>query len=71
VDAVVLNAGVGTPKFEFFEEDESTITVNLIRVGQLQRLNYKVEHRDVRPPNVLWNPEIRKSGAILSNSLPR
>jgi len=23
-------------------------------------LDYGVEHRDVRPPNVLWNPEIRK-----------
>jgi hypothetical protein len=22
-------------------------------------LNYGVEHRDIRPPNVLWNPEIR------------
>ena len=22
-------------------------------------LDYGVEHRDVRPPNVLWNPEIR------------
>jgi hypothetical protein len=23
-------------------------------------LDYGVEYRDVRPPNVLWNPEIRK-----------
>ncbi len=22
--------------------------------------DYRVEHGDVRPPNVLWNPEIRK-----------
>lgn len=38
VDAVVLNAGVGTPKFEIFEEDESTITVNVINTVLLMVL---------------------------------
>lgn len=30
VDAVVLNAGVATEKFELFEDNESTITVNVV-----------------------------------------
>ena len=30
VDAVVLNAGVATEKFEIFEDNESTITVNVV-----------------------------------------
>jgi NAD(P)-dependent dehydrogenase (short-subunit alcohol dehydrogenase family) len=38
IDAVVLNAGVGTPKFEIFEEDESTITVNVISTVLLMLL---------------------------------
>lgn len=38
VDVVVLNAGVVTPKFEIFEEDESTITVNVISTVLLMLL---------------------------------
>jgi NAD(P)-dependent dehydrogenase (short-subunit alcohol dehydrogenase family) len=38
VDAVVLNAGLGTPKFEIFEGDESTITVNVISTVLLMLL---------------------------------
>lgn len=30
VDAVVLNAGIATEKFEVFEDNESTITVNVV-----------------------------------------
>jgi hypothetical protein len=25
----------------------------------MKMLDYRVKHRDVRPPNVLWNPKIR------------
>lgn len=38
VDAVILNAGVGTPKFEIFEENESTIIVNVISTVLLMLL---------------------------------
>lgn len=38
VDAVVLNAGIATEKFELFEDNESTITVNVVSTTLLALL---------------------------------
>lgn len=38
LDSVVLNAGLGTLKYEAFEQDESTITVNVISTAILALL---------------------------------
>lgn len=38
VDAVVLNAGIATEKFEIFEDNESTITVNVVSTTLLTLL---------------------------------
>jgi Ser/Thr protein kinase RdoA (MazF antagonist) len=38
---------------------ECDIVKEITRVATKLR-NYGVEHRDVRPPNVLWNPKCRK-----------
>ena len=38
VDAVVLNAGIATEKFEIFEDNESTVTVNVVSTTLLALL---------------------------------
>jgi serine/threonine protein kinase len=29
--------------------------------GRYENVGLRVEHRDIRPPNMLWNPEIRNA----------
>jgi NAD(P)-dependent dehydrogenase (short-subunit alcohol dehydrogenase family) len=66
VDAVVLNAGVGTPKFEIFEEDESTITVNVISTVLLMLLLLPVLRTSAGRWNVI--PTLSVTGSAYHRS---
>ncbi|KAL9123292.1 MAG: hypothetical protein Q9187_000164 [Circinaria calcarea] len=53
VDAAVLNAGIATEKYEVFEDNESTITVNVVSTTLLMLLLLPT----LRASSVKWNIE--------------
>ena len=65
VDAVILNAGVATMNFETFEEDESSITVNVISTTLLALLLLPI----LRKSATKWNtvPTLSITGSEVHN----